>query len=76
MRGWTPEYKEELAMEMAVETAERAAWSAAPQLPPSWLLRSPPPWRSSPRGRQQEPPELGFETAAVSGLFVEFFLDI
>ena len=30
MRGWTTEYKEELAMEMTVETAEKAARSAAP----------------------------------------------
>ena len=30
MRGWTTEYKEKLVMEMAVETAEKAARSAAP----------------------------------------------
>ena len=30
MRGWTTEYKEELVMEMAVETAEKAARNAAP----------------------------------------------
>ena len=39
-------------MEMAVETAEKAARAQPLILPPSWLLGSPPPWRCDPWGRQ------------------------
>ena len=75
MGGWTTEYREELVMEMAEKTVEKAARSTALASLLHGFFRAPPPWRCDPWGRHQNPPELGLETAAASGLFVDFYPD-
>ena len=70
MGGWTIEYKEELVMEMAEKMAEKAA-----SLPPSWLLRSPSPWRWIHGGGRQTPPKLGLTMTAATELFMDFYSD-